>query len=244
MYHSCDDRPTSVENSLNSAQGSASTSTTISYRSERRPHIQRSPSSNATRHAPTGGYFFIFFLLELYIFHAYLISRQGLICCLFDLIIAGLPVPVLQNGADGENTSWYIAKAMLVLLIRLWTFTGDFFTVQVRRLVHTPPRLVHTPPPAMQSQAQLSPSVAVNQPVLQQTAELNVKPCLERLDRLESVFNQLMNKPPEIPREKDRVLMESFDRIKCIEHDLDKTKKVSFWVMFLIKFFNHSIFLS
>lgn len=132
---------------------------------------------------------------------------------------AGLPVPVLQNDTDGESTPWYIVKAMFVLLIKLWTIIQDSSTKQVRRPVHTPPY-------AMQAQAQRPPSTAVNQPVVRQIAELNVDPCLERLDRLESVFNQLMNKPPEIPKEKDRVLLESFDRIKCIEHDLDKTNKI------------------
>lgn len=184
IYHSCDDRPISVEKTLNSAQGSTSTSTSNSYQSERRRNIQRSVSFNATTRAPRD-----------------------------------LPVPVLQNGIDGESTSWYITKTIILLLIRLWRFFLDFSTVQVRRLVQTPPSTV-------QVQAQPSPPLAVKQPVLQQTSELNVKPCLERLDRLEAVFNQLMNKPPEIPREKDRVLMESFDRIKCIEHDLEKTKKI------------------
>lgn len=150
---------------------------------------------------------------------------------LFDLMILGRPVPVLQNDTDGESTPWYIVKAMFVLLIKLWNVIQDFSTRQVRRPVHSPPY-------AMQAQAQRSPSPAVNQPVARQTTELNVDPCLERLDRLESIFNQLMNKPPEIPREKDRVLLESFDRIKCIEHDLDKTKKVSLGVLFLIKFYN------
>jgi hypothetical protein len=184
-----------------------------------------------TTHAPRGDYV----LLKISNFHAYLISRQSLTCYLFDLMIAGLPVPVLQNGTDGESTPWYIAKTILLLLTRLWTFTRDFTTVQVRRLVHTSPS-------AMQVQAQPPPSAAINQPVVRQIAELNVKPCLERLDRIESVFNQLINKPPEIPREKDRVLMESFDRIKCIEHDLDKTKKVSSLVTLSIKFPNHFIF--
>ncbi|XP_078163092.1 phosphatidylinositol/phosphatidylcholine transfer protein SFH13-like [Carex rostrata] len=131
----------------------------------------------------------------------------------------GRRVPVLQNDTHGESTLWYTVKAMFVLLIKLWNIIRGFSTRQVRRPVHSPPY-------AMQAQAQQSPSPAVNQPVVRQTTELNVKPCLERLDRLESIFNQLMNKPPEIPREKDRVLLESFDRIKCIEHDLDKTKKV------------------
>ncbi|KAJ4758688.1 Sec14p-like phosphatidylinositol transfer family protein [Rhynchospora pubera] len=180
-YYCCDDRPTSIEKSLNAAQGSASTSTTTSYASEQRLSIQQSSSSNATT--------------------------------------PFLPVPPLQLDRDREGTPSYIAKVMLALLIKLCTIIGCFSIRQVRRLVHTPPS-------ARQTQAQPSTLASVNQPVVQQTAELHVQPCLERLDRLESVFKQLMNKPPEIPREKDRVLLESFDRIKCIEHDLDKTKRI------------------
>ncbi|XP_062222167.1 phosphatidylinositol/phosphatidylcholine transfer protein SFH13-like isoform X2 [Phragmites australis] len=56
--------------------------------------------------------------------------------------------------------------------------------------------------------------------------EDRINPCLERLERLESVFNQLSRKPPELPKEKDRAIQDSFDRIKSIEFDLDKTKKV------------------
>jgi hypothetical protein len=38
--------------------------------------------------------------------------------------------------------------------------------------------------------------------------------------------NQLSRKPPEIPQDKDRAIQDSFDRIKSIEYDLEKTKKV------------------
>ncbi|KAL6912216.1 hypothetical protein ACP4OV_001021 [Aristida adscensionis] len=56
--------------------------------------------------------------------------------------------------------------------------------------------------------------------------EDRVNPCLERLERLETMFNQLSRKPPELPQEKDRAIQDSFDRIKSIEFDLEKTKKV------------------
>ena len=55
-----------------------------------------------------------------------------------------------------------------------------------------------------------------------------VLPCIQRLQRLEKVFNELSNNPVEILLEKDKILMESMDRIKNIETDLEKTKKVSF----------------
>lgn len=52
--------------------------------------------------------------------------------------------------------------------------------------------------------------------------------CIQRLQRLEKVFEELSNKPARIPLEKDKILMESFDRIKCVEFDLEKTKRVCF----------------
>ncbi|AQK54913.1 Phosphatidylinositol/phosphatidylcholine transfer protein SFH13 [Zea mays] len=41
-----------------------------------------------------------------------------------------------------------------------------------------------------------------------------------------SPSNQLSRKPPELPQDKDRAIQDSFDRIKSIEFDLEKTKKV------------------
>lgn len=51
-------------------------------------------------------------------------------------------------------------------------------------------------------------------------------PCWQRLQHLENVVTELVNKPVKIPPEKDDILLESMNRIKCIEYDLQKTKKV------------------
>ncbi|KAJ8470685.1 hypothetical protein OPV22_025028 [Ensete ventricosum] len=56
--------------------------------------------------------------------------------------------------------------------------------------------------------------------------EDRLSPCLERLQRLEMMFDELTNKHAEIPFEKERVLLESWDRIKHIEFDLENTKRV------------------
>lgn len=53
-----------------------------------------------------------------------------------------------------------------------------------------------------------------------------VLPCIERLQRLEQVFGELSNKPAAIPLEKEKILLESLDRIKSVESDLEKTKRV------------------
>lgn len=53
-----------------------------------------------------------------------------------------------------------------------------------------------------------------------------VRPCMERLQSLEKVVEELSNKPAAIPLEKEQMLMESLERIKSVELDLEKTKRV------------------
>ncbi|RDY13511.1 Phosphatidylinositol/phosphatidylcholine transfer protein SFH13, partial [Mucuna pruriens] len=52
-----------------------------------------------------------------------------------------------------------------------------------------------------------------------------ILPCEERLQKLEKVFEEL-NKPDGMPLEKEQMLMDSMDRIKSVEFDLEKTKRV------------------
>lgn len=53
-----------------------------------------------------------------------------------------------------------------------------------------------------------------------------ILPCEQRLQRLEKVFEELHNKPDAMPLEKEQMLMDSLDRIKSVEFDLEKTKRV------------------
>ncbi|CAJ1942119.1 unnamed protein product [Sphenostylis stenocarpa] len=50
--------------------------------------------------------------------------------------------------------------------------------------------------------------------------------CTQRLEVLEKTFGELSHKPAGIPLEKEQMLMNSLDRIKSIEFDLEKTKRV------------------
>ncbi|KAL8142126.1 hypothetical protein V2J09_015158 [Rumex salicifolius] len=52
-----------------------------------------------------------------------------------------------------------------------------------------------------------------------------VLPCLQRLQRIETLCEELISKPPSIPHDKELMLNESLDRIKCVEYDLVKTKR-------------------
>ncbi|CAH9143538.1 unnamed protein product [Cuscuta epithymum] len=51
-------------------------------------------------------------------------------------------------------------------------------------------------------------------------------PCIQRLQRLEQLIEELRKKPPEMPLEKEHMLNQSLDRIKSVECDLEKTKRV------------------
>ena len=59
------------------------------------------------------------------------------------------------------------------------------------------------------------------------TGEDYIHPCVERLQNVEQILDKLKNRPAEIPREKDQMLLHSLERIKSVEFDLDKTKRVS-----------------
>lgn len=52
-----------------------------------------------------------------------------------------------------------------------------------------------------------------------------VLPCVQRLQRLESLLEELNKKPAEIPLEKEQLLQRSLERIKSVEFDLEKTKR-------------------
>ncbi|KAG9136519.1 hypothetical protein Leryth_014365 [Lithospermum erythrorhizon] len=53
-----------------------------------------------------------------------------------------------------------------------------------------------------------------------------VHPCVERLQRLEKIMEELNKKPTEIPVVKEQMLQQSLERIKSVECDLEKTKRV------------------
>ncbi|KAG2661156.1 phosphatidylinositol/phosphatidylcholine transfer protein SFH9-like isoform X2 [Panicum virgatum] len=112
------------------------------------------------------------------------------------------------NADDGVLK--HLSRTVVAVFIKVLSFLRFF----IRRRQHLENVRPHTA------------TVPSNQADLQIIREDRVNPCLERLDRLESVFNQLSRKPPELPQDKDRAIQDSFDRIKSIEYDLEKTKKV------------------
>lgn len=60
----------------------------------------------------------------------------------------------------------------------------------------------------------------------EESKESAVDPLWKRLQNLEVMVTELTNKPSKIPLEKEDMLHESLNRIKSIEYDLQKTKRV------------------
>lgn len=52
---------------------------------------------------------------------------------------------------------------------------------------------------------------------------------MERLQRVELILDQLSSKPAEIPLDKERMILDSMDRIRCVEFDLQMANKVSIY---------------
>lgn len=114
-----------------------------------------------------------------------------------------------RRGVQSVTSSLLSFMIKLVALVRSVQFIW-----KRQRDVH-PSNLLENPtnsnPPAVE---------AVN------SAEDPVHPCMERLQKLEQAFEELKSKPAEIPVEKDQMLMDSLQRIKSVESDLEKTKRV------------------
>ena len=137
-------------------------------------------------------------------------------------MVSGNRFNVIKDHQE-EGRLRHLTRAVVAFFIKVLSF---FRVLSYRRErldnVHPSDRLV----PASDS----------DHPAVETVEEDHVAPCLERLQKLEVMFSELSNQPAVIPLEKEQVLQESWDRIKSIEFDLEKTKKVSF----IIYFYNDS----
>nr|CAB3450918.1 unnamed protein product [Digitaria exilis] len=135
------------------------------------------------------------------------------------LVNGALPVPGrhVPNGVGNADDGIlkHLSRKVIAIFLKVLSLLR-FFIRRRQQLENVHPQTATVPS---------------NQADLQIIREDRVNPCLERLDRLESMFNQLSRKPPELPQDKDRAIQDSFDRIKSIEFDLEKTKKVNLCLM-------------
>uniref|UniRef100_A0A804JST4 CRAL-TRIO domain-containing protein n=1 Tax=Musa acuminata subsp. malaccensis TaxID=214687 RepID=A0A804JST4_MUSAM len=112
---------------------------------------------------------------------------------------------------SGERFFQWLARVLIAFLIKILSY------IHVIGFREGELSNIH-PSDAQNTAAQCSLSM--------ENIEDRLSPCLERLQRLEMMFDELTNKHAEIPFEKERVLLESWDRIKHVEFDLEKTKRV------------------
>ncbi|XAR60964.1 hypothetical protein NMG60_11034528 [Bertholletia excelsa] len=77
-----------------------------------------------------------------------------------------------------------------------------------------------------QRKSEVACSTSQERNISQATENNLLYPCCQRLQHLESLVTELFKKPTSIPPEKEDMLIESLNRIKSIEYDLQKTKKI------------------
>ncbi|KAI3526503.1 hypothetical protein L1887_05760 [Cichorium endivia] len=103
----------------------------------------------------------------------------------------------------------FICEALVYTFLLILGFLKFFSRIigKLNKKGETPPRFVNAPSPLEK--------------------EL-LHPCEEKLKQLEAMVAELSNKPSRIPQEKDEMLVESMNRIRSMEYDLQKTKKALF----------------
>ncbi|KAL2957516.1 hypothetical protein AAZX31_18G154000 [Glycine max] len=99
--------------------------------------------------------------------------------------------------------------------------TSDSSNNYLRRLLEKPIPYITNNQPRSHGQTESAQSNSQEQLITPAIKE----PLWQRLQNLEAVVSEMANKPKTIPPEKEDILQESLSRIKCIEYDLQKTKK-------------------
>nr|CAB3483365.1 unnamed protein product [Digitaria exilis] len=117
------------------------------------------------------------------------------------------------DGTIAQRGWENVVKIVVTALIKLFSFIRLFISGAERRLEN-----VHHSAP------QVIPAAEKRRPQTVSDAEMHA--CLQRLDNLESMCNHLATRPSQIPEDKELMLLSSFERIKSVEADLERTKRV------------------
>ncbi|CAA7407866.1 unnamed protein product [Spirodela intermedia] len=116
---------------------------------------------------------------------------------------------------EGQQRSLQcIARVVVIFVVKMLSFFQVLACRLERRLAN-----VHPSDKLVQSSASVGDQT-------NESAEDYVGPCLQKIQKLELMLAEISCRPAEIPAEKQHMLEESWDRIKSIEFDLKKTKKV------------------
>ena len=113
------------------------------------------------------------------------------------------------HGASTGRTLENFVRGLAAVLMTIGSFF-HFFVCRQDRILEN----VH-------------PYTATAQPKPQSIKEDGMSASLQRLEKLESLCNHLMCKPPDMPEGKELLLLQSLDRIKSLEAELESTKGVS-----------------
>lgn len=120
---------------------------------------------------------------------------------------------MVKEKFEGGNIQG-LARRLLSFMVRIFAIFGSLQLIWRRQNDIHPSNLLE------ENTNSHHPTVeAVNE-------EDRVVPCIERLQKLEKAYEELRHKPAAIPLEKEQMLVESLQRIKSVESDLEKTKKV------------------
>lgn len=144
------------------------------------------------------------------------LSRKFLICSLHIDLNTRAHEPVLPKGSIATKV---IGVLFRILACIYFLFEGLFrkiFKMEMAEMVEEANQTVEYPNSNCQEQN------------TQQSTEELIHPCCQKLQHLEKLVSELTKKPAKIPPEKDEILLESMSRIKSIEYDLQKTRKVSY----------------
>lgn len=117
-----------------------------------------------------------------------------------------------------KRSFYYMSRPIMFLLVKLSLFVQKIPIEYSRR------ESIANPPNSLRNEPEPKTKPYVYEKVRK---EEMVRPCVQRLQRLESLLEELNRKPTEIPAEKDQILQQSLDRIKNMECDLEMTKRVS-----------------
>ncbi|XXG80213.1 hypothetical protein AAC387_Pa09g1137 [Persea americana] len=112
----------------------------------------------------------------------------------------------------GERNFSCIVRAVLAFMLKLLVF--------FRIVSHRDGRRQENLQPTNSLDAS-----SVSHPTAEIVKEDHILPYLQRLERLEMIIGEISNKPAGIPQDKEHMILESLDRIKSVEFDLEKTKK-------------------
>ncbi|KAL0443211.1 UNVERIFIED_CONTAM: Phosphatidylinositol/phosphatidylcholine transfer protein SFH13 [Sesamum latifolium] len=112
----------------------------------------------------------------------------------------------------------YMSRTLLSILIKLFAFIRNVPVEYWRSQSNI------YPPNGLENEPEPNGHASIH--VKAVAEEDRILPCVQRVQRLESLLEQLNSKPAEIPIEKDQILQQSLDRIKCVEFDLENTKRV------------------